>query len=125
MFKFNGMEIEGNVEIVPSENGGFILKEIEEGNTVPEETSEEPKDLMEAIELKPDSEDEDEEEIELIQCNFLAERWLLDYFEMSYREAKSYSTTKILKRELVGRLIMEKFKDDYVDVITDSPCPLI
>jgi hypothetical protein len=58
-------------------------------------------------------EEEEEEEIELIQCNFLAERWLIDFFSKEYKKAKQQSTSKLLKREFVGQLIAGKFQDEH------------
>jgi hypothetical protein len=137
VFKFNGMEIEGNVEIIQGQNGGFVIKDLSKENhdavqeaidsieppVIPTlEKIVVPDNWIDALfseyPVKDDKDDEDEdedEEVELIQCNFLAERWLRDYLDKAYREAKAESEGKLLKREFVGQLIGDKFFAEWME----------
>lgn len=106
----NGVDLEvseGTIVFV-DDNGHIVTRKKAEF------LAEEPKQVELLLPSFTDAvEEEEDEEIELIQCNFLAERWLIDFFSKEYKKAKQQSTSKLLKREFVGQLIAGKFQDEH------------
>lgn len=132
LIKFNGMEIEGNVEIITTENG-FIVKSIDENKSesvklkdcaVEECTAEEQSAYESWLDsLEGDNEVSNEEHLTLKdmmeekeeprQFNIMITEGYFKFFHDLWLEEKADSPIKLHKREFVGKLIMDKFREEY------------
>jgi hypothetical protein len=89
--KINGVEIEGNVEVVLGEDGKLLINQITDTDS-----------------NEPVVEDVAEEEVqEKVQINFQAEPWVAETLDKMYRATKATSANKILKRDFLERVMVK------------------